>query len=156
MALVRWEPARELGTLQSEMNRLFSTFFDDQGPTNGARRWAPAVDVLERDDSIVLKADLPGVDHDDVSIEVSDNLLTISGHRQSEAQEKKEGYFRIERSYGAFSRSIGLPQGVDADRIEASFDKGVLDVTVPKPEERKPRRISIGGRTLEGTATEKN
>src|SRR4051794_14672848 len=100
---------RELSTLQGEMNRLFNGFFDDQSGGNGMRRWAPAVDVLERGDSVVLKADLPGMEEDDVRIEVHDNVLTIAGERQSEAHEKQEGYFRVERAYGAFSRSLGLP-----------------------------------------------
>src|SRR3954447_20491013 len=154
MALVRWEPMREISTLQSEMNRLFSGFFDEQGQGNGVRRWAPAVDVFEREDAIVLKADLPGLDEDDVRIEVNDNVLAISGERRSEAQEEKNGYYRVERSYGAFSRSIVLPEDVDPDGIEADFDRGVLQVKVSKPERRQPRRISIGTRTVEGTATE--
>ena len=155
MALVRWEPMRELSTLQSEMNRLFSGFFDEQGQGNGSsRRWAPAIDVFEREDAIFLKADLPGLDEDDVRIEVNDNVLALSGERRSEAQEEKNGYYRVERSYGAFSRSLVLPEGVDPDRIEASFDRGVLEVKVPKPEVRQPRRIAIGTRTVEGTATE--
>jgi HSP20 family protein len=154
MALVRWEPMRELSTLQSEMNRLFSGFFDEQGQGNGGRRWAPAIDVFEREDEIILKADLPGLDEDDVRIEVKDNVLAISGERRTEAQEEKNGYYRVERSYGAFSRSLVLPDGVDPDKIEARFDRGVLEVKVPKPEARQPRRISIGSRTVEGTATD--
>jgi len=156
MALVRWEPMRELSTLQSEMNRLFSGFFDEQGQGNGSRRWAPAIDVFEREDAIVLKADLPGLDEDDVRIEVNDNVLAIAGERRSEAQEEKSGYYRVERSYGAFARSIVLPEGVDPEKIEADFDRGVLEVTVPKPEQRQPRRISIGNRTIEGTPTERD
>jgi HSP20 family protein len=156
MALVRWDPTRELSTLQSEMNRLFSGFFDEQrGQGNGGRRWAPPIDVFEREDAIFLKADLPGLDEDDLRIEVNDNALVISGERRSEAQEEKNGYYRVERSYGAFSRSLVLPDGVDADRIEANFDRGVLEVKVPKPEARQPRRISIGSRTVEGNATER-
>jgi HSP20 family protein len=154
MALVRREPMRELNTLQTEMNRLFNTFFDEGG-SNGqtSRRWAPAVDLVEREDSLVLRADLPGLREEDVQIEVRDHVLTISGERRAEFEDSEQGYYRIERAFGSFSRSLSLPEGVDADKIEASFDNGVLEVTIPKPEERKPRRISIGGKdqkTIEG------
>jgi HSP20 family protein len=148
---------RELNALQGEMNRLFNSFFDEGNGGQG-RRWAPAVDLLEREGSLVLKADLPGLTHDDVQIEVRDNILTIAGERKAEHEEKQNGYYRVERSFGRFSRSLQLPDGVDADRIAASFDRGVLEVTIPKPEQRKPRRIEVAGandRTLEGTATEK-
>jgi HSP20 family protein len=157
MAIVRWEPARELTNLQSEMNRLFSSFFE-AGDGESARRWTPAMDLMEADDHLVLKADLPGVAEDDVQIEVRDNVLTISGERQAEHSEKRNGYYRVERAFGGFSRSLTLPDGVDADEIQATFDKGVLEVRIPKPEERKPRRISIGhgaDKAVEGSATEK-
>lgn len=146
MALVRWEPMRELTTLQGEMNRLFNTFFDEgeNGQTRQAgRRWVPAVDLFEREDSLVLKADLPGLSEDDVKIEMHDNVLTISGERQADFENKQNGYYRVERAFGGFSRSLTLPDGVDADKISASFRNGVLEVTIPKPEQRKPRRIEI-------------
>src|SRR5919106_6740103 len=133
MALVRWEPARELDTLQGEVNRLFDTFFGGS-PANGrARRWVPAMDLVETDDSLVLSADLPGLDRDDVSIEVKDNVLTVSGKRDAEETEKADGFYRVERAFGSFSRSLALPDGVQADRVKAEFDKGVLEVTIPKP-----------------------
>jgi HSP20 family protein len=152
MALVRWEPMRELNALQGEMNRLFNSFFDESNGGQG-RRWAPAIDLLEREDSLVLKADLPGLTEDDVQIEVRDNVLTIAGERKAEHGDKQNGYYRVERSFGRFSRSLQLPDGVEADRIAASFDNGVLEVTIPKPEQRKPRRIEIGAggqKTIEG------
>ncbi|HZO60504.1 MAG TPA: Hsp20/alpha crystallin family protein [Solirubrobacterales bacterium] len=155
MALVRWEPMRELNALQGEMNRLFNSFFDEGG--NGAqRRWAPAVDLVEREDSLLLRADLPGLSEDDVQIEVRDNILTISGERKAEHEDKQNGYYRVERSFGRFSRSLQLPSGVEASAIQASFDRGVLEVTIPKPEERKPRRIEINGSqpAIEGSASE--
>jgi HSP20 family protein len=149
---------RELNALQSEMNRLFTTFFDEGNDASAARRrWAPAVDLVEREDCLVLKADLPGLSEDDVQIEVRDNVLTIAGERKAEHEDKQNGYYRIERSFGRFARSLQLPEGVDADRIGASFEDGVLEVTIPKPQEREPRRIQIGGDangTVEGTATE--
>jgi len=142
MALIRWEPAREL----RDMNRLFNTFFE---PSTGAvmRRWSPAMDLVETEDNYVLRADLPGVSEGDVKIELDDNVLTISGERKSAHKEAKEGYYRVERAYGSFSRTLTLPEGVDADAISASFDRGVLEVRVPKPEQRKPRKveISVGG-----------
>jgi HSP20 family protein len=138
MALIRWEPAREL----RDMNRLFNTLFE---PSAGAvmRRWSPAMDVVETEDNYVLRADLPGVSEGDVKIELDDNVLTISGERKSAHKEAKEGYYRVERAYGSFSRTLKLPEGVDADSISASFDRGVLEVNVPKPEQRKPRRVEI-------------
>jgi HSP20 family protein len=149
MALVRWEPVRELTSLQNEMNRLFNTFFDT--PTaagNGAnggslRRWIPAMDLVETDDHFVLKADLPGLDESDVNIEVEDNVLTVSGERNAEHEDKREGYVRVERAYGSFRRSLTLPEGVNPEAVTASFDKGVLEVSIPKPEERKPRKVAI-------------
>src|SRR3954451_13641362 len=144
MALVRWEPVRELTSLQSEMNRLFNTFFDTPTTGNGnARRWIPAMDLVETDEHFVLKADLPGLTEDDVDIEVEDNVLTVSGERKAEHEDKREGYVRVERSYGSFRRSLTLPEGVDPEAVSASFDNGVLEVRIPKPEERKPRRVAI-------------
>jgi HSP20 family protein len=147
MALVRWEPVRELSSLQNEMNRLFNTFFDapTSGPGNGgaARRWVPSMDLVETEDHFVLRADLPGMSEADVSIELEDNVLTLSGERKAEHEEKKEGYYRVERSFGQFRRSLTLPDGIDPEGIAATFDKGVLEVRIPKPEERKPRRVAI-------------
>jgi HSP20 family protein len=160
MTIVRWEPLRELGTLQSEMNRLFNTVFDGpgvggNGVQNTMRRWMPAMDLLESGDDFVLKADLPGVSEEDVTIELEDSTLTISGERKAEHQSEDEGYYRVERSTGAFSRSLTLPKGVDPEAVSARFDRGVLEVRIPKPAERKPRRISIGGNepaAIEGSA----
>jgi HSP20 family protein len=120
MALVRWEPMRELNSLQGEMNRLFNSFFDES--IGGQRRWAPLVDLLERDDSLVLMADLPGLAEEDVQIEMRENVLSIAGERKAEHEDKQNGCYRVERSFGRFSRSLQLPEGVDADKIEASFD----------------------------------
>lgn len=159
MALVRWEPTREMQTIQQEMNRLFGTFFDSpEGDGGNLRRWIPAMDLVEEGDHYVLRADLPGVPEDDVNIEVEDNVLTISGERKSEQEDRKEGYYRVERAVGKFSRSLTLPEGVDPDRIEAQFEDGVLTVRIPKPEERKPRRvaISVGDQApvIEGSGSE--
>lgn len=159
MALVRWDPLREIDTLQGEMNRLFSTFFDTptgRGSSDGgaARRWIPAMDLIEAGDHFVLKADLPGMTEDDVKIEVENNVLTISGERKTELEDKHEGYYRLERSTGAFIRSLTLPEGIDAGAVTASFDNGVLEVRVPKPEQTKPQRVQIAvdsePQTIEG------
>jgi HSP20 family protein len=153
MALVRWEPARGLDSVQSDLDRMFDAFFGTRR-ANGGYRWAPAMDLVETDDHLVVKADLPGLDKDDVEIEVSDRVLTISGERKTEHEEREGGYYRVERAYGSFSRSLSLPEGVDADKVEAEFDKGVLEVRVPKPSERKPHRVEIG-ETVNGEAQEK-
>jgi HSP20 family protein len=161
MALIRWEPVRELNTIQSEMNRLFNSFFESTSPGNGptsVRRWIPAMDLVESDEDFVLHADLPGLGEDDVKIELEDNVLTVSGERKLEHEDRKEGYYRVERASGAFRRSLTLPEGIDPERIAASFENGVLEVRIPKPEQRKPRKVTIsagGGapRTIEGAET---
>ena len=155
MTIVRWEPLRELGSLQNEMNRLFNTVFDAPAPGNGGtlRRWMPAMDLVESGDHFVLRADLPGMSEEDVKIEFEDGTLTVSGERNAEHEEREEGYYRVERAFGAFSRSLTLPKGIDADGVTAQFDRGVLEIRIPKPEERKPRRIEIAGggqQTIEG------
>jgi HSP20 family protein len=154
MTIVRWEPLRELGSLQNEMNRLFNTVFDTPQPAGSPlRRWMPAMDLVETDDRFVLRADLPGLAEDDIKIEFDDGTLTVSGERKAEHEAKSEGYYRVERAFGSFSRSLTLPQGVDAEAVTARFDRGVLEISIPKPEERKPRRIEIGGaaqQTIEG------
>jgi HSP20 family protein len=146
MAIVRWEPLREFTTLQNEMNRLFGSVFDAPAPGNGGtlRRWMPAMDLLETDSHFVLRADLPGMSEEDVNIEVEERVLTVSGERKAEHTESKDSYQRIERAFGSFSRSLTLPDGVDPEAVSASFDRGVLEVQIPKPEQRKPRKVSIG------------
>ena len=139
-----------------EVDRLFDRLFD----APAAQRWAPAMDLTEVDDHYVLKADLPGVADEDVSIEVDGGVLTVAGERKAEHEQHEQGWHRIERSFGAFQRQLTLPEGVDADAVSAEFDRGVLIVRVPKPERVKPRRIAIssgsdGHEPLEGTAEEK-
>ena len=159
MALIRWEPVGELNTIQNEMNRLFNTFFDQPAPTGrgGApsRRWIPAMDLVETADHYVLRADLPGLNDDDVNIQLEDNVLTISGERKAEHEQQQEGYYRLERAFGAFSRSLTLPDGVDPDSVQAHFDRGVLEIRIPKPEQKKPRQVQItlgaNPKTIEST-----
>lgn len=150
MALVRWDPVREIDTLQGEMNRLFASFFDTPTTRNGAaggggttRRWLPAMDLVETGEYFVLKADLPGMTESDVKIEVENNVLTLSGERKTELEDKHEGYYRLERSTGAFSRALTLPEGIEADAVTASFEDGVLEVRIPKPVQAQPRRVQI-------------
>ena len=158
MTIVRWEPFRELSSLQTEMNRLFNAAFDTPtGNGGGARRWTPAMDLVETDEHFVLRADLPGLTESDVNIELEDNVLTVSGERKAEHEAKGEGFYRVERSFGTFSRSLTLPKGIDPEAVTAGFENGVLQVRVPKPEQRKPRKITIGTagdepRTIEGAA----
>jgi HSP20 family protein len=162
MALVRWDPVREIDTLQGEMNRLFSTFFDTPTGRGGngttARRWIPAMDLTETEEHFVLKADLPGVPESDVNIEVENNVLTISGERKAEHEEKHEGYYRLERSMGSFSRSLTLPEGIDAGAVTATYDNGVLEVRIPKPVQARPQKvqIAVGGQpqTIEAESNE--
>jgi HSP20 family protein len=124
-----------------EVDRLFDAFFG-QGERQ-SRRWVPPMDLVEADDHFVLKADLPGLGEEDVKIEVQDGTLTISGERKPEHEQSERGWYRIERSFGSFSRSLTLPERVEATGIEARFHNGVLEIRIPKPEERKPQRVEI-------------
>ena len=136
MALIRWEPV--------PMNRLFTSLFDTPtGLTPAARGFAPATDIVESDTHYILRADLPGVAEGDLQVQLDGDVLTIAGERRSQSEQRHGGYVRYERSSGSFRRSVRLPEGVDADAIEASFDRGVLEVTVPKPERVSPRSIAI-------------
>ena len=125
-----------------EVDRLFDSFFGGETQV-AARRWVPPMDLFESDDHFVLKADLPGLSEGEVSIEVHDGTLSISGERKVEHEARERGFTRIERAFGSFNRSLTLPDGVDADSISAHFDRGVLEVKIRKPEQRKPRRVEI-------------
>ncbi|MGH2937363.1 MAG: Hsp20/alpha crystallin family protein [Solirubrobacterales bacterium] len=145
MAIVRWDSGRDLDALQGDVNRLFDSFFGrrDTAQSTVARRWVPAMDLVETEDQLVLRADLPGMRREDIGIEIKDNVLTISGERKAEHEQRGEGFHRIERSCGRFSRSLGLPRGTEASAVDASFENGVLEVRLPKPAERKPTKIEI-------------
>jgi HSP20 family protein len=152
--LVRWEPFRELASIHNEMSRLLNAFEGNGGATQS---WVPPLDVWETDDEVVYAFDLPGIPKDDVTIEFEDGMLTISARRERTLEREDDRFYRFERRFGTFTRSIGLPQGVDEDKIHADFKDGVLEVHVAKPQEVKPRRIQIGGeapKTIEGTASE--
>jgi HSP20 family protein len=135
-----------------EVDRLFDAFFGQ--PERSGRRWVPPMDLVEAGDHFVLKADLPGLRDEDVSLEVQDGTLTISGERKAEHEASESGWYRIERSFGSFTRSLTLPERVDASAISAEFKDGVLEVRIPKPEERKPQRIAIGGANGNGKPAE--
>src|SRR5262245_1922339 len=155
MAVVRLEPFRELAALQSEMGRFIDQMWgtSTSGRGDGGTAWLPALDAWETDDEIVLALDLPGVAEDKVSIEVDDGVLTVSGQRERTVEQRGDRFARFERRYGTFARSVSLPQGVSEDEIRADFRDGILEIHVPKPQERKPKRIHIGASdTIEGEA----
>ena len=156
--LMRPEP------LTADFDRLFNTLFDRN---QAAQRWVPAMDLVEHDDHFLLRADLPGLGESDVNIELHDGSLTVSGERKAEHDQRERGFYRLERQFGKFSRTLTLPDGIDGEQVKASFKNGVLEVWIPKPEQRKPRRIPIGAAgesensngngqgTIEGSATER-
>ena len=141
--LVRWEPFRELASFQNEMSRWMNGLVD--GPGRVTENWVPALDVWETEHEVVYAFDLPGIPEERISLEVQDDTLTVSAERERVTKESDERFFRFERRYGTFTRAVGLPQGVDPDKIRAAYHDGVLEVHVPKPEEQKPKRITLGG-----------
>ena len=160
MSIVRYDPFRDLRTLQEEVNRLFSTnlsrSFGDEGIGRGA--WAPSVDIYENKDQIVLEAELPGMKQEDFDLSIENNVITLRGERKFEKTDETDNYHRVERSYGSFTRSFTLPQTVSAEGATADYSNGVLRVTLPKREETKARRIEVKGtqvsspKTIETTA----
>ena len=154
--LVRWQPWTELAGLQTEMSRLMNGLVEGNDKTN--QSWVPALDVWETDLEVVYAFDLPGLAEDDISIEAQEGSLTITGERTRTNETSNDRFYRFERRYGTFTRTIGLPQGVSEDAIQASYDSGVLEIHVPKREQAKPHRIQVGNgskATIEGEATKK-
>ena len=153
--VVRWSPYRELATMQNEMSRLMNGLLEGNG--RESQTWVPALDVWETENELVYAFDLPGIPQDKINLEVEDGALTVSAERERQGEVSGERFYRFERRFGTFSRTIGLPQGVNEENIRAEFRDGVLEIHVPKPEQAKPRRIQIGGsseqRTIEGSAT---
>ena len=156
--LVRWDPIREVTAMQTELSRLLNGLFE-QGNGGRTQSWLPAFDVSETDDSLVYSFDLPGVDQDRIEVEVEDGALTVSATRERTTHAEEERVQRSERRYGSFSRTVGLPQGVAEDAVSATYANGVLEIRVAKPEQPKPKRISVKvdgssePQTIEGTAT---
>jgi HSP20 family protein len=145
MAIVRWEPFRDLVTAQRDFDRLFREAFS---PASGegevsTRPWAPPVDIYEDGDRLVLKAEVPGINPEDVEVRVEDNTLYLKGERKFNREIKEQNYHRVERTYGTFARSFSLPNTIDADKVTAGYQDGVLTLTLPKKEEAKPKTIKI-------------
>ncbi len=137
------EPFLGLSTLHGQFNRLFNESFRNQAEESALTTWAPAVDIYETANELVVKADLPDVNEKDIDVRVENNLLTIRGERKFEKSVSEENYLRVERTYGAFSRSFSLPNTVNAETIGAEYKSGVLTVTLPKREESKPRQVKV-------------
>jgi len=160
--LTRWEPFREFSTLQDRMNRLFrETQGNSQDESLTSSSFAPAVDVYEDEHNVTLKIEVPGIDEQDIDVRVENNTLTVHGERKIEKEEKEENYRRVERQYGSFTRTFNLPATVDAEKVQADYDKGVLKITLPKKAEAKPKQIKVnvgqsaGQRTIESKGPSK-
>jgi HSP20 family protein len=151
---MRWEPFRDLAALQNDMGRLMTAWLGE-GNGETTRQWVPAADVWETDNEVVYAFDLPGIPQDQISVEFEDGALTVSAERSREEKIDRDHFYRFERRFGTFSRTIGLPQGVNEDQIRAEYRDGVLELHVKKPEQQKARRIPVGGTqqgTIEGTS----
>ncbi len=160
--LTRWEPFREFSTLQDRMNRLFrETQGNSQDESLTSSSFAPAVDVYEDEHNVTLKIEVPGIDEKDIDVRVENNTLTVHGERKIEKEEKEENYRRVERQYGSFTRTFNLPATVDAEKVQADYDKGVLKITLPKKAEAKPKQIKVnvgqsaGQKTIESKGPSK-
>jgi len=143
MALIRWDPFRDMVTLRDKMNRLFDDAFKGEEKDIVSSSWAPSVDIYETENELVLNAEIPGIDEDDIEIKIEDNTLTLHGERKLEEETQEENYHRIERSYGSFYRSFSLPHYIDQEKIKAEHDNGVLRIHMPKKPELKPRSVKI-------------
>jgi HSP20 family protein len=145
MAIIKWSPAREIASLQQGINRLFEDVFSQPGgyDDDALIAWRPPVDIVDTPEAILIFAEIPGVDKDEVTIEVKDNVLTLRGERVVDQSIGNGSYYRSERVFGKFGRSFALPTMVRTDGIKASFKNGILKITIPKPDEEKPRQVSI-------------
>jgi HSP20 family protein len=144
MALVPWKPFDELTSFRREMDRLWDRFFSERPALDMLEKgWEPTMDITETKSDLIVKAELPGIDPKEIDISLTGDTLTIKGEKQQEKEEKEENYYRIERSYGIFSRTIKLPVSVQNDKIKASYQHGVLKITLPKSEEAKQKQIKI-------------
>lgn len=144
MTVVRWRPFPEITSVQREMNRLFDSFM--QGPEDNEEyrgTWKPDVDIRETPDAVVIMAELPGMQKEDIKVTIRDNMMQLSGEKKQVSEHKDETYHRVERSYGSFCRTFSLPSLVEAEKITATFKDGVLHVRLPKAEQAKPKEISI-------------
>ena len=154
--LVRWDPLAEAAAMHTELSRLMNGLFEGNGRQTQA--WVPTLDVWETEDEVVYAFDLPGIPQDRISVEVDDGALTVSATREREQKLEQEGFRRFERRHGTFARTVGLPPGVSEDAIKATYEHGVLQIRVPKPEQQKPKRIEVavaggGPATIEGQSS---
>ena len=144
MAVSRWDPFRDLMSIQSELNRLFGrTYAGTEAGSAGAGAWVPPLDIYETEGTFVITMELPGVEPSDVDVSVEDSILTVQGQRKFYSEVNEDSFHRVERRYGQFVRSLSLPSSADPERITAAFDKGVLTIEVPKAEQAKPRKITV-------------
>ena len=141
--MTRWEPFRGAATLQDQINRFFGDVLERKGEESNLTAWAPAVDIYETQHELVVKADLPEIDPKDLDIRVENNILTIRGERKFEKKVNEDNYLRVERAYGAFSRSFTLANTVNPEAIRADYQNGVLTLSIPKREEAKPKQIKV-------------
>jgi HSP20 family protein len=142
--MARWDPFRDLMSIQNELNRLFGrTYAGDTATSGVSGAWVPPLDIYETGDKFVVTLELPGLEADDVDVSVEDSTLTVRGERRFYSEVDEESFHRVERRYGQFVRSLSLPSTADAEHIQASFDKGVLTIEVPKAEQAKPRKITV-------------
>src|SRR6267143_1916728 len=164
--MTRWEPFREFSTMQdrmNRMNRLFRESYSPEAPEEAltTTNFAPPVDIYEDEHTITLKLDVPGVEEKDIDVRIQDNTLTVHGERKIEKEEKEENYRRVERQYGGFTRTFNLPPTVDAEKVQADYDKGVLKIALPKKAEAKPKQIKVnvgqsaGQKTIESKGPSK-
>lgn len=145
MELVRWTPWRDMFTLRNRINNLFEDVFPPARTQDDASfwNWSPVVDIFEEKDQIVIKAELPGVEKKDISLDVKGRILTLRGERSSDREVSEESYYRRERVFGRFERAFTLPMEVSVDQVSADFKDGILKIEIPKPEEYKPKQIAI-------------
>ncbi len=143
IAIERWRPFGSVATWDSEVNRLFDGFFGRPAASNGERMWVPALDMYETKDEIVLNFELPGVREKDVTLSITGDVLTLKGERAFDSDVTGENYHHVERVFGKFERSVQLPMEVQADKVQATYRDGMLEVKLPKAEEVKPREIKI-------------
>ncbi|MBW2606820.1 MAG: Hsp20/alpha crystallin family protein [Deltaproteobacteria bacterium] len=146
MTIVKWDPFRNVAALQDRINRIFDESFSrtaDLEDDISMSAWKPSVDIYETDEAIILKAELPGIKKEDVSVEVKDNILTLKGERAEEKEIKEKNYYRKERAFGTFNRAFNLQHRIQPDKIKARFKDGVLEIEIPKPEEEKPKQITV-------------
>ncbi len=142
-SITRWDPFRNVSSLQEQVNRLFESTFPARLDDSALTTWAPAVDIYETENELVLKADLPEINEKDLDVRLENSMLTIRGERKFEQQVKEDNYLRVERAYGSFSRSFSLPNTVNTDSIKAEYKNGVLKVELPKRAESKPKQVKI-------------